>query len=116
MWGAGSGSERSISWSGPARAHSPGSYLGQKTKELGKRKFKEEEPEMPPKKPRFDAPAAAADVAPIPAAHAAAIVPFVTAPVPLIRAGGGAGGGSLVAVAAPHLAATVLQDIPLYSQ
>ena len=73
---------------------------------------------MPPKKPRSDAPAAAADVAPIPAAHVAAIVPFVTAPVPLIRAGGGhgAGGGSLVAVAAPHLAATVLQDIPLHSQ
>ena len=73
---------------------------------------------MPPKKPRSDAPAAAADVAPTPAAHvhAAAIVPFVTTPVPLIRAGGGAGGGSLVAVAAPHLAATVLQDIPLHSQ
>ena len=88
MWGAGSGSERSISWSGPARAHSPGPViLGQKTKEPGKRnlKFKEEEPKMPPKKPRLDAPAAAADVAPIPAAHAAAIVPFVTAPVPLIR-------------------------------
>ena len=52
---------------------------------------------MTPKRGRDDAHAAGAEIVPSPAIHAAALVPFAAAPVPLVRAGG----GSLVAAAAP---------------